>query len=98
MRLWDATDDQIKKALVALAIEHVLLEIGKPVLEKVASNLFHEYHCYIPDCYERPEHLSKVLKDLFGNSYMEIVKSINQRLEQFASQKSINRFLKVINQ
>ena len=98
MRLWDATDDQIKKALVALAIEHVLLEIGKPVLEKVTSNLFHEYNCYIPDCYERPEHLNKVLKDLFGNSYIEIVKSINQRLEQFASQKSINRFLKVINQ
>jgi hypothetical protein len=98
MRSLDATDDQIKKALVTLAIEHVLLEIGKPILEKVTSKLFQEYHCYIPDCYEKPEYLNKVLKDLFGNSHIEIVKSINKRLEQFASQKSINRFLKIINQ
>lgn len=85
--------DQIKNALVTLAIEQTLLEIGPPALEKVSNKLFEDYHYYIPDCYAKPECLNKVLKDLFGNSHTVIVQSIRKRLEQLASQDPIRSFL-----
>ena len=87
-----------KKALVAFAIERVLLDIGKPALEKVTKRLYEEYQCYLSDCYERPEILSKVLKDLYGKSYTAIVQSIRKELDDFVEQKSIKAFLKVISQ
>jgi hypothetical protein len=89
----DATNDQIKKALVALAIEQTLLEFGPPALEKVSNRLFENYHCYIPDCYKKPEYLNKVLKDIFGNSNTVIIESIRKRLEDLALQDPIKNFL-----
>ena len=94
----EASDEQIKKALVTLAIEKTLIEFGKPALEKVSDRLFEEYHCYIPDCYRKPEYLSKVLKDLFGNSHTVIVESIGKRLAEFASQEPIKNFLSKLSE
>ena len=85
--------DQIKKAIVALAIEQTLLEYGPPALEKVSNKLFEDYHCYVPDCYNNPEYLNKVLKDLFGNSHTVIVESIRKRLEKMTMQDLIKDFL-----
>jgi len=89
----DASNDQIKRALVTLAIEQALLEFGPPVLEKVSKKLLKDYHCYMPDCYKKPEYLNKVLKDLFGNSHTVIVQAIRKRLEELASQEPIKNFL-----
>ena len=88
----------VKKALVSFAIERALLEIGKPALEKVTKQLYEEYQCYLSDCYERPEILSKVLKNLYGKSYTAIVQSIRSELDDFADQKNVKTFLKVISQ
>ena len=89
----EATNDQIKKAIVTLAIEQTLLEFGPPALEKVSDKLFEYYHCYIPDCYKKPEYLNRVLKEIFGNSHTVIVQSIKKRLEEQASQDPIQNFL-----
>jgi len=94
----NAPNDQIKKALVSLAIEQTLLEFGTPALEKVSKKLFEDYHCYIPDCYKKPEYLNKVLKDLFGNSHTVIVQSIRKRLEELASQDPIKNFLEKLSE
>ena len=94
--MFDANDDQIRKALVTLAVENTLLEIGKPVLDKVTSKLFVKYHCYIPDCYEKPEYLKKGLKDLFGKSHTEITEKIQSRLQEFSSNEPIKHFIEVI--
>jgi hypothetical protein len=89
----EATNDQIKKAIVTLAIEQTLLEFESPALEKVSDKLFEYYHCYIPDCYKKPEYLNRVLKELFGSSYTVIVQSIRKRLEEQALQDPIQNFL-----
>jgi len=89
-------EEVLRKALVALAIERTLIDIGKPVFDEVTSELFHNYHCYIPDCYDHPEYLKKVLKDLYGNSYLTIVESIKKDLEEFINKKSIAEFVSVI--
>lgn len=40
-----------------------------------------------------PEYLNKVLKDLFGPSYSEIVNSVSKYLEEFSYQRPIVEFL-----
>ncbi len=92
--MFDSKDPM--KALVTLAIEKTLLDIGKPVYEKVADSLYKKYHCYIPDCFEKPEYLKAVLKELYGESYNEIINSIEQELKEVIENKKIEKFLQVL--
>lgn len=89
----EATDNQIKKALITISVEEALLEIGTPVLEEVTRALYSNHNCYIPDCLDHPDYLKAVLKDLYGNGYSSIVGSIHKHLDEFASQKPIEEFL-----
>lgn len=92
----DATDIQIKKALVAFAIEKALLDMGEPIFEKVAKMLKDDYNCYIPDCYDHPEYLKRVLSDLYGNAHIPIVNSIKNSLHEFSQQGPINQFISIL--
>lgn len=87
---------QLMKALAALAIERVLLDAGKPILEKVSNKLKKEYKCYIPDCYDHPEYLGNVLKSIFGNSYVTIVEQIKEELVEYSDDKDIDILIKTI--
>lgn len=93
----DVTDDQIKKAIVAINIEKVLLEMGKPVFDTFTKKLYKNYKCYIPDCSEHPEYLNQILKEMYGNSYKTIVNKITNSLTEFSYQKSVAEFIKVIS-
>jgi hypothetical protein len=84
------------KALVTLAIEKTLLGIGKPVYDAVTNRLYKKYHCYTSDCFEKPEYLKAVLKELYGKSYNEIVNSIQEELKEVTSNKKIETFLQVL--
>lgn len=86
----------VLKALAVIAIEKTLLGIGKPVYDKVVERLDKKYNCYLPDCFEKPEYLKTVLKELYGESYNEIINSIEQQLHEFAYKKRIEQFLKVL--
>ena len=81
------------RAIVVLAIEHTLLKISMNTLEKIQTELQQKYKCSISECYEHPEYLSNVLKDLFGNSHNEIVKNVTEYLDEFAYQRPISEFL-----
>ena len=89
----DATDDQIKKALVAFTIEKVLLNMGDPVYQKVTKTLQTDYSCFIPDCYDHPEYLNRVLADLFGAAHTAIINSIKSDLEEFSNQGPVQQFV-----
>jgi len=89
--------DRINKALVTVVIEKVLLDIGKSIYDKVIEKLNKNYDCYLTDCYEHPEYLSKALKELFGNSSICIMSSIAKQLAEFETKESISRFVKVMN-
>lgn len=84
------------KALAALAIERVLLNVGKPVFEKVSSKLQKEYKCYLPDCYDHPEYLGNVLKSIFGNAYVTIVEQIKEELVEYSDDNGIEILIKTI--
>lgn len=86
-------DSKEMKTVVVLAVEHTLLKIGKKTLEKVQEEMHQKYKCDISDCYEHPEYLGKILKELFGDSHHEVVRDVNKYLDEFAYQKPIAEFL-----
>ena len=88
--------DKVRKALVWSILEKTLMNIG--IYCKVIEELKKRHHCNLDDCYDHPEYLSIILKDLYGDAYKAVIKSINKHLEEFSYQESIARFLKVINQ
>lgn len=89
-------EEDIRQALVMLAIEKTMLEFGVPIYNTVIEKLEEKYHCGISDCYERPDYLQKTLQELFGNSSDTIMKNIGKYLEEFSDQKQIKRFIDVI--
>ena len=91
------SQNEIKKALVCLAIEKSLMEFGKPTYPKVIEILNKKYHCYLPDCFEHPEYLTEILKYLYGNASRQIIMSINRELEEFSYEAPVERFIEVIS-
>ena len=94
----DFDQEQLRKAIVSLAIEKVLLAIGQPVYEKVIRQLSKDYNCYLPECYEHPDYLNKVLKKIFGNAHITIVDAIKRELDEQITEKPISVFIGVISE
>lgn len=92
----DFDQSQLRKAIVSLAVEKVLLGIGQPVYEKTIKQLSKDYNCYLPECYEHPEYLNKILKKIFGNSYIAIVDAIKNELNEYITEKPIDIFVSTI--
>lgn len=92
----DVADTQIKKALVAFAIEKALLDIGEPVFQKIVKTLKDDYNCYIPDCYDHPEYLKRILSDLYGDAHTTIINSIKTSLQEFSHQEQIQKFVSAL--
>ena len=89
---------KVNKAITILAIERTLLTIGEPVYGQVIDILDKEYHCGLSDCYEHPEYLSAILKKLYGDAHRQIIKSINNKLEEFSYNEPIKKFVEVLSQ
>jgi hypothetical protein len=89
---------EAKKALVVLAIEKTLLEVGRTTYDEVLGKLYENYDCYLSDCYDHPEYLSSVLKELYGQSSHAIIKSIQNYLAQASIQDDIAKFIMKISE
>jgi hypothetical protein len=59
--------------------------------------IYKKYNSYFKECYEHPEYLSEILRQLYGNGHKAIVKSIRKQLEEFAYNTPIEKFLKVLS-
>ena len=90
---WNASMEVIRKALVILAIEKTLLDFNRPTYDLVIRRLEEKYHCGISDCYERPDYLQQILRELFGNVSDTIMKNIGKYLEEFSDQNRIKKFI-----
>ena len=89
--------DKVRQALVSLVIEETLLGIDLSTYYKVTDELKKRYHCYLTDCYEHPEYLNVILKDLYGNFSSQILKSINEKLKEYSHQKPIAKFIELVS-
>jgi|SRR6185437_15106117 hypothetical protein len=95
---YGVSDNVVQKAMVTVAIEKVLLDIGKPTYDKVLKTLYTEYDSYLPDCYDHPEYLASVLRQTYGVSYKSIIKNIELELIEFSYKHKIQNFLTVMVQ
>jgi len=91
------SENQMKKTMVILALKNTLLELGIQEYDKIASLLQKDYSCTLEDCYENPEYLRNILKDLFGDSYPDILNSLSENMKDILSQQSVKDFLQVLS-
>lgn len=91
------SEELMKKTMVTLALKNTLLELGVQEYDKVMSLLQKDYNSTLEDCYENPEYLRQILKDLFGDSYKDILSSLNENMKEISSQKEIKDFLQVLS-
>lgn len=91
------SEELMKKTMVTLALKNTLLELGVQEYDKVMSLLQKDYNSTLEDCYENPEYLRQILKDLFGDSYEDILSSLNENMKEISSQKEIKDFLQVLS-
>jgi two-component system chemotaxis response regulator CheY/two-component system response regulator (stage 0 sporulation protein A) len=91
------SENQMKKTMVTLALKNTLLELGIQEYDKIASLLQKDYSCTLEDCYENPEYLRNILKDLFGDSYPDILNSLSENMKDILSHKSVKDFLQVLS-
>ena len=89
---------EAKKALVVLAIEKTLLEVGRTTYDEVLGKLYEKYGCYLSDCYDNPEYLSSALKELYGHSSLAIIQSIQKYLATTSMQEDIAKFIMKISE
>jgi len=86
----------MKKTMVTLSIKNTLLELGVQELDKVVTLLQKDFNCTIEDCYEYPEYLKRVLQDLFGESYQDILNTLKENMKSISSQESVKEFLQIL--
>jgi len=84
---------EARKALVVLAIEKTLLEVGKTTYDEVLGKLYEDHGCYLADCYEKPEYLAHVLEELYGPNHTVIIDSIKKYLAETSTQEDIAQFI-----
>lgn len=90
-------DDLINKTLITLAVENALLKMRLPELELVTIRLKQDHQCEISDCLKYPEYLRETLLDLFGNSYSDILQSIQETLQKTTMEQPVMDFLTVLD-
>ncbi|MFQ5440676.1 MAG: response regulator [Nitrosopumilaceae archaeon] len=91
------SENQMKKTMVTLALKNTLLELGINEYDKVVSLLQKDYSCTLEDCFESPEYLRNILKDLFGDSYPDILNSLSENMKEILNQQSVKDFLQVLS-
>ncbi len=92
------SENQMKRTMVTLALKNTLLELGLEEYDKVVAMLQKDYNSTLEDCFENPEHLRTILKDLFGESYPDILNSLSENMKNITTQKSVKEFLEILQQ
>ena len=62
----------------------------------ITAKLNANYNCTIMDCYENPEALRNVLKDVYKEDYNSIINEIKILLDELANVREIANFLKLM--
>lgn len=93
MRDAQVMNNQSNKAAVVLSVEVVLMRKGGPQYQLVLAKLEAKYGCSIFDCFEHPEYLNEVLKEIYGDGYRSIIEGIQEELGELTTEKDVSAFL-----
>ncbi|MEM3143405.1 MAG: hypothetical protein QXW91_02110 [Candidatus Nitrosotenuis sp.] len=84
--------DNSYRALVGSSVELVLMRSG-PQYHAVVSKLEYHYNCKIIYCFDHPEHLSAVLREVYRKDYDGIIDSIEAEFGEAIEQTEISDFV-----
>ncbi|MFZ1077548.1 MAG: hypothetical protein WAN47_09010 [Nitrosotalea sp.] len=91
-----STREQNKLAFMT-CVEVVLMRRGNTNYHLVMAKLDSLYHCTIIDCYEHPEYLRIILKEVYKGDYQSILDDIKLELEKLVDiEKEMERFFKTM--
>ena len=85
------------RTALALAIDVALMRRGGDRYYHFVFKLRNSYNCEIIDCYDKPQYLKNVLKEVYGNEYDSIVKDIKLELDD-SIEEGIRAFLAILEQ
>ncbi|MFN3654803.1 MAG: hypothetical protein ACK4TO_05700 [Candidatus Nitrosotenuis sp.] len=91
-------DPNPHKPVVAISVEIVLMRKGGPQYQLVLARLEKYYDCKIFDCFEHPDYLKSVLREVYGDEYEKIVEQIEWELGENASEPDVRKFLDILRQ
>ena len=88
-------NEQHKVALIS-CLEVILMNKGNTKYNLLVAKLNSHYDCTIRDCYEHPEYLRVILKELHKEDYDYIINEIKSQLDELVNEKDIANFFKII--
>jgi hypothetical protein len=89
-------DSEPYKVALISYVELVLMRLGDANYHLVMAKLGSLYHCKIMDCYDHPEYLKTVLKDVYKEKYHSVVSQIHSYLGDLADEPEIIAFFKTM--
>ena len=89
-------DQQAYRELVQVAVEHALLDMGPPELDRVKTKLKENFGITTEDIFDHPEYLKKVLYELFGDAYSDIIYTMRRVFDKSINEEPIQKFLQII--
>ena len=87
--------EQHKIALIS-SLELVLMSMGNTKYHLVAAKLNAGHDMGIKDCYEHPEYLKPILKEVYTKDYDYIINEIKLNLDELINEQDISRFFKIM--
>ena len=84
------------RELVAVAVEHALLVMGLPEFRIVERRLKEVYGITVKDSLANPEHLKKILCEIFGDLYQDVLDLIYEVIDDLKDTNVIENFLYVM--
>ena len=89
-------DNEPYKAALISYVELVLMRRGDVNYHRVLAKLGSLYDCKIMDCYDHPEYLKTVLKDVYREDYPSVVSQIRSYLGELENDPVIIDFFKIM--
>ena len=82
-------------ALVS-SLEVVLMSMGNTKYNLVVAKLNSLYDCSIRDCYEHPEYLKPILKEVYSKDYDHIIDEVKAHLDELVNEEDLANFFKIM--
>jgi len=87
--------EQHKIALIS-SLEVVLMSMGNTKYNLVVAKLNSLYDCSIRDCYEHPEYLKPILKEVYSKDYDRIIDEVKAHLDELVNEEDLANFFKIM--
>jgi len=87
---------ELHNAALISCLEVVLMSKGNTRYNLAVAKLNSLYNCTIRDCYENPEYLKTVLKEVYKEDYNSIIDEIKLQLDELVNEKDIANFFKIM--